>query len=285
MHKVTPFLLCFLLVLAIASISFASDGQGEQLTITTYYPSPYGVYKTLRLFPFPDCGSVGGCQNGELCTQEGTGNFYICRSSSWELVGGGFWAGSGNNIYNINSGNVGVGTNNPAQKLDVSGTAQMTGFKMTANAGDGKVLTSDASGVGTWRTSAAGTLPANCQGASTLDTDAYGNPFCGTDDGAGGGGGTTGCTSAINSISGGTGIAVTNTGSGCSKSSSIAISSSYSPDPPQGTWCGVSMQCSGGSWASPASCKGASPHSGCPSGYSLINMVNAGCTTQFCVKN
>ncbi|MBN2089982.1 tail fiber domain-containing protein [candidate division KSB1 bacterium] len=51
----------------------------------------------------------------------------------------------------VPGGNIGIGTTNPAQKLDISGTAQMTGFKMPMNAADNYVLTSDASGVGTWK--------------------------------------------------------------------------------------------------------------------------------------
>ncbi len=50
------------------------------------------------------------------------------------------------------SGNVGIGTTTPAHKPDVAGTAQMTGFKMPTGAAAGRVLTSDASGVGTWQT-------------------------------------------------------------------------------------------------------------------------------------
>ena len=49
-----------------------------------------------------------------------------------------------------NTGNVGIGTTAPARLLDVSGTAQMTGFKMPTGAASGYVLTSDASGVGSW---------------------------------------------------------------------------------------------------------------------------------------
>ncbi len=35
-----------------------------------------------------------------------------------------YWAGSGSNIYNTNSGRVGIGTTNPTQKLDVNGVAR-----------------------------------------------------------------------------------------------------------------------------------------------------------------
>ncbi|KPL17752.1 MAG: hypothetical protein AMJ92_11145 [candidate division Zixibacteria bacterium SM23_81] len=50
-----------------------------------------------------------------------------------------------------NDGNVGIGTTNPANKLHVEGTAQMTGFKMSTSATPGHVLTADATGVGTWQ--------------------------------------------------------------------------------------------------------------------------------------
>lgn len=44
------------------------------------------------------------------------------------------------------AGNVGIGTTSPSQKLEVAGQVKITG----GNPGAGKVLTSDASGVGTW---------------------------------------------------------------------------------------------------------------------------------------
>jgi hypothetical protein len=51
----------------------------------------------------------------------------------------------------ILKGNVGIGTTAPTEKLTVEGTISVKGFKMPTGAQSGYVLTSDASGVGTWR--------------------------------------------------------------------------------------------------------------------------------------
>ena len=51
-----------------------------------------------------------------------------------------------------NAGNVGIGETNPSSLLDVGGTAEVAGFQMATGAAAGRVLTSDASGVGTWQT-------------------------------------------------------------------------------------------------------------------------------------
>jgi hypothetical protein len=52
------------------------------------------------------------------------------------------------------SDSVGIGVQQPEERLDIDGTAQMTGFKMPTSASSGRVLTSDANGNGTWGTPA-----------------------------------------------------------------------------------------------------------------------------------
>jgi hypothetical protein len=73
-------------------------------------------------------------------------NYGIYGESSSSHGYGGYFMGRG-----YFSGNLGVGVANPVQKLDVAGTIQTTGFKLTTSPAAGYVLTSDASGVGTWQ--------------------------------------------------------------------------------------------------------------------------------------
>ena len=49
-----------------------------------------------------------------------------------------------------NSGNLGIGTTSPSEKLDVSGKTKTTNFQMTSGATNGYILTSDASGNAIW---------------------------------------------------------------------------------------------------------------------------------------
>lgn len=56
-------------------------------------------------------------------------NFYLRTSAGVErrllTSDDSFWTASGNNIYNANAGNVGIGTNNPVAKLDVNGESYL----------------------------------------------------------------------------------------------------------------------------------------------------------------
>ena len=57
------------------------------------------------------------------------------------------WATNGNNISNTNPGNVGIGTTNPAVRLDVNGSLRAnSGASFTGTNGDGSVITARLSG-------------------------------------------------------------------------------------------------------------------------------------------
>ncbi len=78
---------------------------------------------------------------------------------------------SNDRITVLNNGNVGIGITNPTEKLDVAGTVKMTGFKLPGGAANGYVLTSDASGVGTWQVSTGGGGLASVDGVSNPGGD------------------------------------------------------------------------------------------------------------------
>ena len=60
------------------------------------------------------------------------------------------------NLFVALGGNVGIGTTSPSARLDVAGTARMSGFQLTSGAAASRVLTSDAAGNGTWQAPAVG---------------------------------------------------------------------------------------------------------------------------------
>lgn len=62
------------------------------------------------------------------------------------------WGTSGTSTYNKNTGNVGIGTQAPAEKLEIAGKTKTTNLQITSAAGVGKILTSDGAGNALWTT-------------------------------------------------------------------------------------------------------------------------------------
>jgi hypothetical protein len=93
-----------------------------------------------------------GFESGNLAAITGSNNIFIGN-----LVGANIGPAAnnqlniGNWIYGHN-GNIGIGQTNPAARLDVNGQIRITG----GTPGNGRVLTSDATGLATWQTPAAG---------------------------------------------------------------------------------------------------------------------------------
>lgn len=88
----------------------------------------------------------------------GAANHYILKSdavgnASWanpNTLFSNTWTTSDDHQYSVLSGNVGIGTATPAEKLDVNGKTKTTNFQLTTGANNGYVLKSDANGNATW---------------------------------------------------------------------------------------------------------------------------------------
>ena len=107
-----------------AFLIIPSSYSQETLTITTYYPAPFGVYTNLRLFPSgqPACAAN---DEGTMYYDNNTRQVMVCGQDAagnpaWQGVG--LWTRNGNNVFlgDLNW-NVGIGVNPPVAKLDVNG--------------------------------------------------------------------------------------------------------------------------------------------------------------------
>ncbi len=90
---------------------------------------------------------ASGASNGYVLTSDGSGN------ATWQAAAGadGDWTVNGNDVYSAVSGNVGIGTSTPGNKLHVQGDARITGaLQLDDGASNGYVLSSDASGNASW---------------------------------------------------------------------------------------------------------------------------------------
>jgi hypothetical protein len=79
-------------------------------------------------------------------TGSGNGLFFPDGTKQTTAAAGGsnYWTLSGSNIYNNNSGNVGIGKSNPSQKLDVAGNIAGSGnFSVSGNATVGSLTTNN----------------------------------------------------------------------------------------------------------------------------------------------
>ncbi|KPL04935.1 MAG: hypothetical protein AMJ73_03365 [candidate division Zixibacteria bacterium SM1_73] len=142
-----------------ASGDFATIGGGSGNTGSENYANVGGGYSNTA------SGEYATVPGGKLNLASGDYSFAAGRKAKANHIGTFVWADStdedfastGDNQFLIRaSGGVGIGTNTPGEELDVAGTVQMEGFIMPTDANSGYVLTSDASGVGTWEQAPSG---------------------------------------------------------------------------------------------------------------------------------
>lgn len=131
-----------------------SLSSGEDLTLTTFYPSPYGVYERIQLVPRPAIGGTA-CDLGTLYVSETNGNIlYLCQDDGsdgeWGLIPG-VWTQSGDTIYLTDQSSpalkkVGIGLDDgdlPEFKLTLDHDG---GILAKGQFGQGAVLTTSGSG-------------------------------------------------------------------------------------------------------------------------------------------
>lgn len=125
--KRLTFPLVFLLLVFIPIVA----SPQETLTITTYYPAPFGVYTNMRLFPSAQPACAVANDEGVLYFDSGTHELMVCKGDgaghfSWQNAGG-LWTlaenAAGTKYVRPNDINwsVGIGTTQPDAKLDVRG--------------------------------------------------------------------------------------------------------------------------------------------------------------------
>jgi hypothetical protein len=128
-NKILLWLIMLLVAGFAAPEAFSQQPQSETITITTYYPAPYGVYNNLRLYPIsitnaPECNST---QEGAMYYDKDRNEILICGPTpadndkyEWRPIG--FWTMEGNQLYPHDTDwNVAIGRKTPNAKLDVAG--------------------------------------------------------------------------------------------------------------------------------------------------------------------
>jgi hypothetical protein len=119
-----------LLLILFVLLVFCVSAYSETLTLSTYYPAPFGSYDRLRLVPRTTAGLNCAGMDGLMVydTTISPASVSICSGGTWVPLADRIWSRSGTNIIlTTASDNVGIGINPPTQKLDVSGNTRISG--------------------------------------------------------------------------------------------------------------------------------------------------------------
>lgn len=107
-------------VLLICGVTVNVSAQ-ETMTIGTYYPSPFGSYNSLRLYPASDIDPTASCTNaGEMFYHATDNQIYVCDGALWQTLGESYWELTGDTVHTKNPNwNVGYRIDEPQHKLEL----------------------------------------------------------------------------------------------------------------------------------------------------------------------
>gem|GEM_PF-477761 len=106
----------------------------------------------------------------------GSANAWVPTDPLFVIGNGSSAISLANAVTVLKNGNMGLGISAPAEKLEIDGTAEMTGFRLTTTPTNGYVLTCDAAGNGSWQ-------PASGSGGPDNDWTLTGNDMYSTPSG------------------------------------------------------------------------------------------------------
>lgn len=133
-----------------------------------FFNAATGSYATIP-------GGYGNTATGDYSFAAGWGAHANTRGSFvWTCAACSQMTSTANDQFLISAlGNVGINTNAPQATLDVAGKARVTTVQVTTSPGVGKVLTSDASGNGSWQALSSAPCARSCNGS--VETISYAN--------------------------------------------------------------------------------------------------------------
>lgn len=135
MKKYGLFLLC--------SFLYVASAGAESLTLTTYYPAPFGAYDRLRIVP-RDAALTDPCDIGTIYADKNNASkLQYCypdvnpNQGKWGPLGSSLWIADPDGYLYPEDNNlfVGIGTEDPAAHMEISGAAHQDLLVTSTTAG------------------------------------------------------------------------------------------------------------------------------------------------------